>query len=121
MGDRQKDEEDDGRTAPPSVDTTPAAQPPSPQPSITGAETAHLQDESCLDGFLFSVDWLAFTVPSSTIEEVQQQVGGDWMELEKGFQRLSSCLALSQHGRGQWTHGDGDASPSTRGPRLPLR
>ena len=67
------------------MDTTPAAQPPSPRPSITGAETAHPQNEPHLDGFLFSVDWLAFTVPSSTVEEVQQRVGGEWMELKKGF------------------------------------
>ena len=75
---------------------TPAAQPPSPQPSITGAETAHPQDEPRLDGFLFSVDWLAFTVPSSTVEEVQQRVGGEWMEMEKGFNgypRAWLCLS----------------------------
>ncbi len=96
MGVRETQREDDGRIVPPSVDTTPAAQPPSPQPSITGAETAHLQDEPCLDGFLFSVDWLAFTVPSSTIEEVQQQVGGEWMQMEQGFNgypRAWLCLS----------------------------
>lgn len=85
MGVRETQPEDDARVTPPSVETTPAAQPPSPQPSITGAETAHLQDEPRLDGFLFSVDWLAFTVPSSTVEDVQQRVGGEWMEMEKGF------------------------------------
>ena len=78
MGVSDTQPEDERRIAPPSVDPTPAAQPPSPRPSITGAETAHPQDEPRLDGFLFSVDWLAFTVPSSTVEEVQQRVGGDW-------------------------------------------
>ena len=85
MGILETQPEDDGRVATPSVDTTPAAQPPSPRPSITGAETAHPQNEPYLDGFLFSVEWLAFTVPSSTVEEVQQRVGGEWMELKKGF------------------------------------
>ena len=85
MGVRETQREDDGRIAPPSVNLTPAAQPPSPQPSITGAETAHPQDEPRLDGFLFSVDWLAFTVPSSTVEEVQQRVGGEWMETGEGI------------------------------------
>jgi hypothetical protein len=79
---RKTQHEDDGRTAPPDVNLTPAAQPPSPQPSITGAETARPQDEPYLDGFLFSVDWLAFTVPASTVEDVQQRVGGEWMEME---------------------------------------
>ena len=37
---RETQHEDDGRVAPPDVNLTPAAQPPSPQPSITGAETA---------------------------------------------------------------------------------
>lgn len=32
------------------------AQPPSPQPSIMGAETAHPLDTSYPEGFLFSVD-----------------------------------------------------------------
>ena len=85
VDDRGRSKEDDGWIAPPSVEPTPAAQPPSPRPSITGAETAHPQHEPPLDGFLFSIDWLAFTVPSSTVEEVQQRVGGEWMELKKGF------------------------------------
>ena len=67
MGVRETQPEDDGGIATPCVDTTPAAQPPSPRPSITGAETAHRLDVPHLDGFLLSVDWLAFTVPSSTV------------------------------------------------------
>ena len=114
---RERDEKDDGWIAPPDVNLTPAAQPPSPQPSITGAETAHPLDKSFPEGFLFSVDWLAFTVPSSTVEEVQNWVGGDWMEIEKGF----NGYPLSQHGRRKRAHGNGDAPPSSRGPRLPLR
>ena len=39
MRDRERDGAHDRQIAPPDVDPTPAAQPPSPQPSITGAET----------------------------------------------------------------------------------
>ncbi|WP_455379487.1 replication initiation factor domain-containing protein [Petrachloros mirabilis] len=74
----------DGRNAPPDV-PTPAAQPPRPRSSITGAQTGHLHEGSDSSGLLFSVDWLAFTVPESTPNEAQDQVGGEWMELEKGF------------------------------------
>ena len=83
MGVLKTQHEDDGHGAPPDVKLTPAAQPPSPQPSITGAQTA--PQENRQDGFLLSVDWLAFTVPASTIAEVQQRVEGEWMELKKGF------------------------------------
>ena len=96
MGVRETQREDDGRFVPPDVKLTPAAQPPSPQPSITGAETGINPEERAQEGFLFSIDWLAFTVPSSTAEEVQQRVGGEWMPMEKGFNgypRAWLCLS----------------------------
>ena len=104
---RKTQHEDDGRIATPDVDTTPAAQPPSPQPSMTGAETAHPQDKPPLDGFLFSVDWLAFTVPSSTVEEVQQRVGGEWMEMEKGFNGYPRAWLCLSTGGGSGRMGTG--------------
>jgi DNA relaxase NicK len=107
MGDRARNEVDDERTAPPDVNLTPAAQPPSPQPSITGAETAHPQDEPDLDGFLFSVDWLAFTVPSSTVEDIQQWVGGEWMEMEKGFNGYPRAWLYLSTGGGSGRMGTG--------------
>ena len=107
MGVRETQCEDDGRIATPSVEPTPAAQPPSPRPSITGAETAHPEDEPCLDGFLFSVDWLAFTVPSSTVEDVQQRVGGDWMEMEKGFNGYPRAWLCLSTGGGSGRMGTG--------------
>ena len=76
MGVCETQHKDDGHVVPPDVKLTPAAQPPSPQPSITGAQTAHPSDGIRPEGFLFSVDWLAFTVPSSTVEDVQHRVGG---------------------------------------------
>lgn len=107
MGVRKTDPEDDGRISPPDVTLTPAAQPPSPQPSITGAETAHPQDGPRLDGFLFSVDWLAFTVPSSTVEDIQQRVGGEWMELEKGFNGYPRAWLCLSTGGGSGRMGTG--------------
>ena len=92
----EKENDLEGWIAPPDVETTPAAQPPCPQPSITGAQTGPIKDTSDSSGFLFSVDWLAFTVPSSTAAEAQEQVGGEWIEMEKGFNgypRAWLCLS----------------------------
>jgi DNA relaxase NicK len=107
MHEHEKHKEDDERVAPPDVEPTPAAQPPSPQPSITGAETAQPHDEPRLDGFLFSVDWLAFTVPSSTVDEVQVRVGGEWMELEKGFNGYPRAWLCLSTGGGSGRMGTG--------------
>ncbi|MBK5282935.1 MAG: replication initiation factor domain-containing protein [Nitrospiraceae bacterium] len=107
MGVRETQKEDDGRVAPPAVNLTPAAQPPSPQPSITGAETGITPQESRQAGFLFSVDWLAFTVPSSTVEDVQQRVGGDWMEMEKGFNGYPRAWLCLSTGGGSGRMGTG--------------
>src|SRR5688572_2909734 len=85
MDQSEKKEDCERWNAPPDVDTTPAALPPCPQPSITGAQTALILESSASPGFLFSIDWLAFTVPCSTPTEAQKQVGGEWIELEKGF------------------------------------
>ena len=81
----KSNEGDDGRTAPTDVEPTPAAQPPCPRTSLTGAQTGISQDAPHTSGFLFSVDWLAFTVPRCTPEEAQERMGGEWMKLEKGF------------------------------------
>jgi len=107
MGKKEKDEAHDGRIAPPDVDPTPAAQPPSPQPSITGAETGIIPSEGRQEEFLFSVDWLAFTVPGSTVEDVQQRVGGDWMELEKGFNGYPRAWLCLSTGGGSGRMGTG--------------
>ncbi len=85
MDQARKNEDEQGWNAPPDVDSTPAAQPPCPQPSITGAQIALVHESADPAGFAFSVDWLAFTVPGSTPKEAQERVGGEWFELEKGF------------------------------------
>lgn len=85
MDNAEKGDGADGWTAPPDVNLTPAAQPPCPRASITGAQIGPVEETPDSSGFLFNVDWLAFTVPCSTPAEAQEHVGGDWMELEKGF------------------------------------
>ena len=35
--------------------------------------------------FTETLDWLAFTVPQATVEEVRTMVGGDWFEAKSGF------------------------------------
>jgi len=35
--------------------------------------------------FTFIQDWLAFTVPKATVKELQEVLGGDWRQMEKGF------------------------------------
>ncbi len=95
---RDNNEDEQGLNAPPDVESTPAAQPRCPQPSITGAQIALIRESSASPGFLFSVDWLAFTVPGSSAKEAQERVGGDWMELEKGFNgypRAWMCLSTA--------------------------
>src|SRR5688572_20700209 len=94
---RDNNEDEQGLNAPPDVESTPAAQPRCPQPSITGAQIALIRASASPD-FLLSVDWLAFTVPGSTAKEPQERVGGDWMELEKGFNgypRAWMCLSTA--------------------------
>lgn len=88
MEQARNDEDQEGRTAPPDADTAPAAQPSCPQPSITGAQTGALQDHSETVGFLFSVDWLAFTVPLCTGKEAQDCVG------ENGFSWKRALMAI---------------------------
>ncbi|TAJ27894.1 MAG: replication initiation factor domain-containing protein [Nitrospirae bacterium] len=48
------------------------------------------------------LDWLGFTVPSTTVQAVQDVVGGDWCRSEKGFSGYPDgylCLSEAQVGR----------------------
>ena len=80
---------------------------PAPNLVLRGQKLHTRQDEPRLDGFLFSVDWLAFTVPSSTVEDVQQRVGGEWMELKKGFNGYPRAWLCLSTGGGSGRMGTG--------------
>ncbi|MEW6543829.1 MAG: replication initiation factor domain-containing protein [Nitrospirota bacterium] len=55
-----------------------------------------------MEGSTVQLDWLGFTVPSATVQEVQDVVGGDWCQAEKGFSGYPEgwlCLSGAQVGR----------------------
>ena len=53
-----------------------------------------------MDGQVFTetLDWLAFTVPQATVEELSPVVGGEWFEGPTGFRGYPTCW-LSNHSR----------------------
>jgi len=48
--------------------------------------------------FTALIDWLAFTVPQATVEELGPLIGGDWFETTTGFRGYPTCW-LTNHGR----------------------
>ncbi len=53
--------------------------------------------------FTATIDWLAFTVPQATVEEMSAVVGGDWFETTTGFRGYPTCWITNQgrHGMGK--------------------
>ncbi|MCX5721844.1 MAG: replication initiation factor domain-containing protein [Nitrospirae bacterium] len=53
--------------------------------------------------FTATIDWLAFTVPQATVEEMSAVVGGDWFETTTGFRGYPTCWLTNQgrHGVGK--------------------
>ena len=47
--------------------------------------------ESILTPFTLTIDWLAFTVPTSDVAEVKKVLGGDWVLSEGGFRGYPKC------------------------------
>ena len=43
--------------------------------------------------FTATIDWLAFTVPQATVEEIGPAIGGEWFETMTGLSWLSHLLA----------------------------
>ena len=41
--------------------------------------------------FTTTLDWLAFTVPQTTVEEMGSVVGGEWFETTTGFRGYPTC------------------------------
>jgi len=48
--------------------------------------------------FTQTLDWLAFTIPHTTVEEIQTLLGGDWIKVEHGF-RGYPIHWIMNHGR----------------------
>jgi len=62
--------------------------------------------DNCI--FTATLDWLAFTVPQATVDEIGPVVGGDWFETTTGFRGYPTCWLTSQgrHGVGKLGTGD---------------
>jgi phage replication initiation protein len=48
--------------------------------------------------FTETIDWLAFTVPQATVDEVRNVLGGEWFQTETGFRGYPTCW-LTTNGR----------------------
>jgi len=53
--------------------------------------------------FTATIDWLAFTVPHATVDEMRLVVGGEWFETTTGFRGYPMCWLTNQgrHGVGK--------------------
>jgi phage replication initiation protein len=63
--------------------------------------------------FTLTIDWLAFTLPSGTVNDTMQMVGGDWTKSETGFRGYPASWITAGGGRGVGKLG-------TRAPRAPV-
>lgn len=57
--------------------------------------------------FSQSIDWLAFTISSITVQEVCDSVGGEWLKLETGFRGYPICWIVSAGRQGVGKLGTG--------------
>jgi phage replication initiation protein len=53
--------------------------------------------------FTETLDWLAFTVPRATVDEMGPVIGGEWFETTTGFRGYPTCWLTNQghHGVGK--------------------
>lgn len=51
--------------------------------------------ETFQTAFTLTIDWLAFTVPDSSVEAVQSVLGSDWTPIEYGFRGYPQCWVTS--------------------------
>ena len=58
-----------------------------------------------MDDHVFTVilDWLAFTVPQATVDEIREVLGGEWFEASTGFRGYPTCWMTNpgRHGVGK--------------------
>ena len=57
--------------------------------------------------FTLTMDWLAFTIPKASKEEVMQQIGGQWSQCETGFRGYPRCWMTLNGSRGVGKLGTG--------------
>jgi len=57
--------------------------------------------------FTETLDWLAFTVPQATVDEMRAIVGGEWFETTTGFRGYPTCWLTNQGRRGVGKLGTG--------------
>ena len=51
-------------------------------------------------GYTLTLDWLAFTVPSTTTDEIQEVIGNEWTTIEYGFRGYPKCWITSNGAEG---------------------
>ena len=71
--------------------------------------------------FTATLDWLAFTVPQATVDEIGPVVGGDWFETTTGFRGYPTCWLTNQGRHGVGKLGNGSHSQCQRSPHGSLR
>lgn len=59
--------------------------------------------------FTLTIDWLAFTLPSCSLQDVLQVLGGDWIQSESGFRRYPVSWITTGSDRGIGKLGTGAA------------
>lgn len=57
--------------------------------------------------FTETLDWLAFTVPQATVDEMSLVVGGEWFETTTGFRGYPTCWLTNQGRQGVGKLGTG--------------
>jgi phage replication initiation protein len=57
--------------------------------------------------FTETLDWLAFTVPQATVDEIGPVVGGEWFETTTGFRGYPTCWLTTQGRQGVGKLGTG--------------
>lgn len=53
-----------------------------------------------MEGFTLILDYLAFTLPSSTFEEVASVIGGSWSKIDAGYLGYPCCWVMEGDSRG---------------------
>ena len=62
-----------------------------------------------MDDRIFTVilDWLAFTVPQASVDEIGELLGGEWFEATTGFRGYPTCWLTNQGRQGMGKLGTG--------------